>query len=103
MINPNLDDIYEAESLPSTSSPEKSLLSSILARAILDLFGNKTAIKQQSPAVQALDWLESDSDADFSYKWICVHLDMDHVVLRTELLSRLERGDTFTIERVKRA
>lgn len=74
-----LDQITERKK----SFPERNLLVAMLERALLDYFGNQTIEKDE-----AEEWLFDDGateDEDFSFPWICAHLELD----RERVLDRL--------------
>jgi hypothetical protein len=63
--------------------PEKRLLAAILARAIVDYLGDR---RDDNKALQLglPVWLFR-SEEEFSFKWICDHLELDPIALRNRL------------------
>lgn len=53
----------------------RALAAAVLHRAILDSLARRTDIS--GPAAEdAIEWLESDNDEDYSMLWICEQLDL---------------------------
>ena len=65
-----LDEIEQRE----TRSPEKNLLIAALNRAVLDYLGNQKDVRDDAAA-----WLFSPAgiEEEFSFKWVCQHLEID--------------------------
>lgn len=94
---PSLD--YQVSAIAPQLSPvgaEKSLLSCLLERAIMDLRGIDSQNKDPRPQVQAAyDWIFDDTcddDVPFSFLWVCRELDIRPTPIR-ELCLKVYRGE----------
>ena len=70
--------------------PELVLLWAILERAILDYNGGCTANGHETKFMimrRAKLWINSKRDDEFSFHWICTHLDLDPDYIRKHLKS----------------
>lgn len=92
---------YYTEIVETIKTPERSLLTAILERAICDLFGNRTGNKKKrvyrrkyyiDPQMQALEWFSSPDTVEWTYLWLCQHLDLDAKILKDYLFVLLEGG-----------
>lgn len=74
-------------------SPEKKLLVAILRRAVFDfaLYRDSTD-ENHELAVEAAEWLWSESEEHMSFRYICDILDMEPGVMRKKALA-LGRND----------
>lgn len=72
------------------STPEKRLLLAVLARALEDACGNGRHGARKNTREEANEWVESDSIKKWSFLWICEHVDLDPVLVRNELVKRLD-------------
>ena len=75
-----------------TGTPERNLLLAILERAILDFVGN-----DQKEMKLAENWIfgdegEDENSEEFSFPWICHHLDLDRVKISEIIRSMPKRG-----------
>lgn len=74
-----------------TGSPERRLLLAILERAILDYVGNDAR-----EVAEAHEWLFDEdaipARAQFSFKWICEQLDLDHKSIAEKIRAMPRRG-----------
>ena len=76
----NLETVFETKKV----FPERNLLVAMLERALLDYFGN-----QEIERSEADDWLfdeRADENDEFSFPWICAHLELDPERVRNRLL-----------------
>ena len=73
------------------SLPEKNLLVAMLERALLDYLGN-----QRVETEEAYEWMYSDADIndEFSFNWICMHLDLCPSDVRENVQAMRRRGET---------
>mgnify|MGYP000617872274 CR=1 FL=1 len=64
--------------------PEKIFLWAILERAIYDAIGDYKVFSTDTPYIQreAMAWIRSDSEEEFSFEWICLHLDIAPELVR---------------------
>lgn len=91
---PSIDGEYqEAFGLPNmTGTPERRLLLAILERAILDYVGNEP--KEIEEAERWLfGGLDSPSDDQFSFTWVCQQLDLDTFKIANKIRSMPRRGN----------
>lgn len=64
-------------------SPEHELLAQIIRRAVWDAFGafkEGKSLRQQKrkrQAMEAQEWLLSELQTPFTFRWICCHLNID--------------------------
>lgn len=86
MITDEFSKFY-LDSTPTQKSPERRLLTATLARAIHDIFTTEGAEKED-----ALDWLRYGGNDTFSYRWICLALDLEPVPLFKKLMEHMENG-----------
>lgn len=73
-----------------TGTPERRLLLAILERAILDFVGNDAKERDEADA-----WIfeeESDERIEYSFAWICHHLDLSLVSARRSIRAMPKRG-----------
>lgn len=71
--------------------PERTLLVAILERATLDACGLATADSADAKArieAEARAWMASESDAPWSFSWVCDLLGISSSALRRVLLDR---------------
>jgi hypothetical protein len=61
------------------NAPERKLLAAMIRRALLDLLDTRT-----SP--DAALWIRSNRRGEFSFRWVCEHLDFEPDKLRTAML-----------------
>ena len=75
-----------------TGTPERNLILAILERAILDFVGN-----DEKEARLAEDWifghLKTETPEEFSFAWICHHLDLDKGKISGIIRAMPKRGD----------
>ena len=68
-------------------SPERNLLVAVLRRALFDYCNGSSAERSA-----AEEWfLDDDSEASFSFQWICTQLSIEPA----SILQRLRAGGTF--------
>lgn len=75
-----------------TATPERSLLTAILGRAILD-----ATVKGGLNGRSAMRWLRDKGDHDWSFIWICEHIDLDSSVILRETIRARRDGRAIDI------
>lgn len=79
---------------PSDISGERSLLCSVLVRAISDFVASKGEDRRTARRWLRA-WKEIDFKRPFSFPWVCTELDLDPYALRNLLLNELEVTPVF--------
>lgn len=73
-----------------TGSPERRLILAVLERAMLDYVGNDEQEHQS-----AKSWLFSEpgfTSKEFSFPWVCEHLDLSPVDIQRKIMKMPRRG-----------
>lgn len=85
---PLLDPFYDIVSV-SPVNPEKRLLSAILERLIMDIICEYSDPKIRANAIEWINSVPYDLGVlpDFSYPWICHHLDLNPIEFKSKILS----------------
>lgn len=75
--------------------PEHRLLWAVLERAILDALGNLSGIYSCGERERATRWISHLDDGEFGFFWVCDHLGIDAVRLRSQVLQWKRERKTF--------
>ena len=73
------------------STPERNLLAACLERAMRDILNEN----DQAICRVAIEWFRSQAVTDFSFKWICHHLDLCPKIIRRWIFERKKEGKCF--------
>lgn len=76
---------------PSTVSPERKLLRAMMIRALMDI-GISVSIPSAKDKREAADWIQDQSESEFSFNWVCQHLDIDPKRMRISILHFQKRA-----------
>jgi hypothetical protein len=99
---PPMREIVEVPSLMEpapVTSPERTLLTAILQRAILD-FINVGSWEGARYNKAAEDWFHNESDTEWSFLWICSELDLCPVLTLRAVIGHKLR-DSWELKRVR--
>lgn len=89
-VSSNDDEFGIFDSPNLTGTPERRLILAVLERAMLDLAGN-----DKKEIAEAEAWLFDSPEApypQFSFPWICEHLDLDHDDILKKIKMMPRRG-----------
>lgn len=95
----NLTQIRNVSLEDESSKPlERGLIAAVLQRAIMDATGNLNAKRPDNPSLMrelALDWISDNRLANFTFRFVCLHLDLDYKIVRKSIYKMIREGRTL--------
>ena len=93
-------EIDYSESIPAYMRGNYSLLNALLVDGIRGALGRPTRLHPSSPALMVqraeedFRWVMSDSEDEWSFEWVCLHLGVCAERMRRRVLERGKHEDT---------
>lgn len=72
--------------------PYRNLLSAVLERAMVDLFGCTRAVEDPLCTKEVVRWIFVDAEPEpFNFSWVCYYLEYNESSIRRHLLKQIEK------------